>query len=175
MDPFQSFLELKTKIYHHEEFMDSLMTYVFTDRLLLPETQKVTHLGAGRNNIHFRIGKVDTIWLATREYVNAIEIADHMQHCENYIAAAVRNYQKGKRVPLVCGAVKAISRNRERYFLLLEDLTHGGTADFQPAPRSGGVSGVLHGVNVFYDFDTDEPFHPPLHYLAEDKILTLKR
>ena len=174
MDPFEYFQELKPEIKRDEAFMDSLRTYAFTDRLRLFGNDKVTPLGAGRHNIHFRIGKVGDVWLATKEYLEAIELADHLQYGENYIDSVVRAYEKGKRVPIVCGGVRAENGGGGRYFLLLEDLTHGGTYDFQPAPRSGGMSGVLNGEEVFHDFDIDTPYHPPTKYLAEDKILVLE-
>jgi hypothetical protein len=175
MNPFEYFQELKPEIMKDESFMDILRTYAFTDRLRLIGNNKVTSLGAGRHNIHFRIGKVGDIWLATREYLEAIELADDLQHCENYIDAVVRAYEEGKRVPFVCGGVRAENGHGGRYFLLLEDLTQGGTADFQPAPKSGGISGILDGEEVFHDFDTDTPFHPPTKYLAEEKLLVLER
>jgi len=175
MDPFEYFQELKPEMVKNESFMDSLRTYAFTDRLRLIGNDKVTPLGAGRHNIHFRIGKVGDVWLATREYLESIELADHLQHGENYIDAVVRAYEEGKRVPLVCGGVRAENGRGGKYFLLLEDLTQGGTADFQPAPRSGGISGILNGEEVFHDFDTDGPFHPPTKYLAEEKLFVLER
>ncbi|KKP36799.1 MAG: hypothetical protein UR27_C0013G0018 [Candidatus Peregrinibacteria bacterium GW2011_GWA2_33_10] len=71
MDPFEYFQELKPEIKRDEAFMDSLRTYAFTDRLRLFGNDKVTPLGAGRHNIHFRIGKVGDVWLATKEYLEA--------------------------------------------------------------------------------------------------------
>ena len=173
MNPFEYFQELKPKIIRDESFMESLRTYAFTDRLRLLGNNQVTPLGAGKHNIHFRIGKVGDVWLATREYLEAMELADHLQHAENYIDAVVRAYEEGKRVPRVCGGVKTENGLYRRYFLLLEDLTQGGTADFQPAPKSGGISGILDGEKVFHDFDTDNPFHPSTKYLAEEKLLVL--
>jgi len=175
MNPFEYFQELKPKIMQDETFIDSLRTYAFTDILRLGENDKVTPLGAGGHNIHFRIGKIDGVWLATREYLKAIERDDHLQHCENYIDAVVRAYEGGKRVPSVCGGVKAKENGYgRRYFLLLEDLTHGGTANFQPAPSGGCISGTLNGEEVFHDFDTEDPYHPPRTYLAEEKLLVLE-
>jgi hypothetical protein len=177
MNPFEYFQKLKPEMVQNESFMDSLRTYAFTDRLRLIGNDKVTPLGAGRNNIHFRIGKVGDIWLATREYIGtAVEWPeDPMQHCENYIDTVVRVHKEGKRVPIVCGGVKAENGHGGKYFLVLEDLTQGGTADFQPAPKSGGISGILNGEEVFHDFDTDTPFHPPTRYLAEEKLLVLDK
>ncbi len=175
MNPFEYFQKLKPEMVKDKAFMDSLRTYAFTDRLRLFGNEKVTPLGAGRHNIHFRIGKVGDMWLATREYLGAIELADHLQHGENYIDAVVLAYEEGKRVPLVCGGVRAENGRGGRYFLLLEDLTQGGTSDFQPAPKSGGISGILNGEEVFHDFDTDSPFHPPTKYLAEEKLLVLEK
>jgi len=173
--PFEHFQRLKPQILKDEIFMDSLRTYAFTDRLKLFGNNKVVPLGAGRNNIHFRIGKIGNIWLASREYLAGLDREDDLQHCENYIDCVVRTYQQGKRVPIVCGGVKVEVGEDIRYFLLLEDLTQGGTADFQPAPKYGGRSGKLNGVEVFHDFDTEEPFHPPNRYMAEDKLIILRR
>lgn len=175
MNPFEYFQALKPQILQDAIFMDNLKTYAYTDTLRVLETGKVQPLGAGRHNIHFRIGNISGIWLATREYLQAMENADHMQHCENYINAVIKAYDEGKRVPIVCGGVKAEDGYGGRYFLLLEDLTQGGNAKFQPAPRSGGINGLLNGEPVFHDFDTDTPFHPPTRYLAEEKLLVLKR
>ena len=177
MNPFEYFQELKAEMVKDEAFMDSLRTYAFTDRLRLIGNDKVTPLGAGRHNIHFRIGKVGDVWLATKEYIgDCIDYPeDDMQHGENYIDSVVRAYEEGKRVPIICGGVRAENGYGGRYFLLLEDLTQGGTADFQPAPKSGGISGILDGEEVFHDFDTDTPFHPPTKYLAEEKLLVLDR
>ena len=175
MNPFEYFRELKQEILKDESFMDILRTYAFTDRLKLIGDDNVTPLGAGKHNVHFRIGKVGDMWLATREYLGAIELADHLQHGENYIDAVVRAYEDGKRVPLICGGVRAENGRGGRYFLLLEDLTQGGTADFQPAPTSGGIRGILNGKEVFHDFCTDDPFHPPTRYLAEETLLVLER
>jgi hypothetical protein len=172
MNPFEYFQQLKPLILENQTFMDSLQTYAFTDRLRLIGNAKVTPLGAGRNNIHFRIGKINDLWIASREHIeNIFEVEDKMQHCENYIAKAVSYHEEGKRVPLVCGCVKAIEGNHEKYFLLVEDLTDGGIAHFIPAGKSGKMSGRLKGIEVFHDFDTEDPFHPPRHYLAEDKLL----
>ena len=74
MNPFEYFQVLKPQMLRDEALMDSLRAYAFTDRLRVLETGKVTPLGAGRNNIHFRIGKVGDVWLATREYLEAILI-----------------------------------------------------------------------------------------------------
>ena len=175
MDPFEYFQKLKPEIVKDKSFMDSLRTYAFTDRRRLIGNDKVTPLGGGRHNIHFRIGKVGNVWLATREYLEAIEFVDDLQHGENYIDAVVRAYEEGKRVPIICGGVRAENGHGGRYFLLLEDLTHGGTADFQPAPKSGGISGILNGEEVFYDFDTYNPSQPPTKHLAEEKLLVLRR
>lgn len=177
MNPFEYFQELKPEMVKNESFMDSLRTYAFTDRLRLIENDKVTPLGAGRNNIHFRIGQVRNVWLATREYIGTVieSPEDPLQHCENYIDAVVRAYEEGKRVPIVCGGVRAEYGCVERYFLVLEDLTQGGTANFQPAPKSGGISGLLNDKIVFHDFDTESPFHPPTKYMAEEKLLVLNR
>ena len=176
MNPFEYFQELKPTIKQDESFMDSLRTYAFTERLRLIGNDKVTPLGTGIHNTHFRIGNVGNIWLAIREYIGiAVEWPeDSMQHCENYIAAVCRAYEKGKRVPIVCGGVRAENGFGGKYFLLLEDLTHGGTSNFQPAPESGGISGILNGEEVFHDFDTDMPFHPPTKYLAEEKLFVLE-
>ena len=175
MNPFEYFQVLKPQMLQDEIFMNSLRTYAFTDRLRLFGNDKVTPLGAGRHNIHFRIGKVGDVWLATREYLEAIELADHLRNGENYIDAVVRAYVEGKRVPIVCGGVRAENGYGGRYFLLLEDLTQGGTANFQPAPKSGGISGLLNGVEVFHDFDTDTLDNPPTKYLAEDNLIVLMR
>jgi hypothetical protein len=175
MNPFEYFQELKPEMVRDESFMDSLRTYAFTNRLRLFGNDKVTPLGAGRHNIHFRIGRVRDVWLATREYLEAIDTDDHLLHGENYIDAVVRAHQEGKRVPIVCGGVKAENGRNGRYFLLLEDLTQGGTADFEPAPRSGGISGFLNGEEVFHDFDTETTYYPPRKYMAEEKLLVLER
>jgi len=175
MNPFEHFQELRPQIVKDGAFLDSLRTYAFTDRLRLVGNNKVTPLGSGRYNIHFRIGKIGALWLATREYLQALGVTDHKQHCENYIEAAIKAHETGKRVPIICGGVKAENEYGGRYFLLLEDLTQGGTADFRPASRSGEVSGTLNGEEVFHDFDTERPFHPPTRYLAEDKLLILNK
>ncbi|MBS3122477.1 hypothetical protein J4434_06365 [Candidatus Woesearchaeota archaeon] len=175
MNPFEYFQKLKPLMMKDEVFMDSLRTYAFTERARLIGNDKVKLLGAGTYNIHYRIGKVGNVWLATREYLSPIDLADQLQHCENYIDAVVRAYEEEKRVPIVCGGIRAEYKCVRRYFLLLEDLTQGGTANFQPAPKSGGISGLLNSENVFYDFDTEVPFHPPTKYLAEKKLLILNR
>jgi len=176
MNPNEYFQELKPKILRDEAFMANLRTYASTHRTRLFGNPKVTSLGAGRNNIHFRIGRVGDIWLATRDYLGpTFDVEDRMQHPENYIAAAVRLHNEGKRVPIVCGAVKAENEFGGRYFLLLEDLYHGGTSDFEPAPKNGRVSGKLNGEDVFHDFDTDEPVYPPTKFLEERLMLVLKR
>lgn len=176
MNPNEYFQALKPSIIGDEAFMDSLRKYAFTDLIRYIEGGKYIHLGGGVNNNHFRIGKMGDVWLATREYTGInLDVEDRMQHPENYITQAVRYSDRGKRVPIICGGVKAENDRGGRYFLLLEDLTDGGTADFQPAPKNGGVSGKLNGVEVFHDFDTDTPFHPPTLYLNEKNILVLRR
>lgn len=156
MNPLESFQELKPIIERDTKFMETLRYYAFTERLRL-DVSRVIPLGAGRSNIHFRMGKVGDMWLASREYINecAVFPEDILAHNETYIDEVVRAHEQGLRVPIVCGGVIAKEAGHSRYFLLLEDLTQGGGADFQPAPRSGGVSGKVNGVEVFHDFDTE--------------------
>ncbi|MBT5739709.1 hypothetical protein HOI26_01290 [Candidatus Woesearchaeota archaeon] len=177
MNPNEYFQALKPQMIEDEVFMDALRHFAFTDRVRYAmSSSKSPHLGGGFNNNHFRIGRIGDVWLATREYIGTtFDVEDCMQHPENYIAQVVKHSDRGKRVPIVCGGVKAENDHGGRYFLLLEDLTHGGTSDFEPAPKNGGVSGRLNGEEVFHDFDTDTPFHPPTKYLGKDLLLVLQR
>ncbi len=176
MNPFEYFQEMRHQIERDTPFMENLRYYAFTDRLRL-DISRVAPLGAGRSNIHFRIGKVGDLWLASREHINeyAFDPEDRLAHNENYIDAVVRAHGGEKRVPIICGGVKAEGEYGLRYFLLLEDLTQGGLGDFQPAPRSGGVVGILNGERVWHDFDTDYPYRPEIRYMRDDKVILLRK
>jgi hypothetical protein len=54
----------------------------------------------------------------------------------------------------------------------VEDLTAGGTAEFEPNIR--GVSGLLDGRRIDYDFETDQPLYPPTHYLQKENLLIIE-
>lgn len=158
MDPFAYFQHLKPAIEAETQTMQNLRTYGFGDPYHIQHLKTLDFLGKGRNNMHFRIVKVGDVWLATREDLSDFYWESDRSVCECYIRQAVQAHKQGHKVPRLCGSVIAhFSRERgDRYFLLLEDLTRGGTSDFVPAPRSGGVAGTLSGEPIHHDFDTLE-------------------
>ncbi len=176
MNPFELFQELKPRILEDKVFMENLRLYAFHDRRDLVRQGRegtLPYLGTGTNNTHYRIGNIGDLWLASRAFIQGLDEKDSIQEYENYIGQAILYYTQGKRVPVVCGPVLARSGKHSKYFLLLEDLTAGGTADFRPARRSGEISGFINDVRVYHDFDDDSLEYLPRNYLAEDKLLIL--
>ena len=141
-------------------------------------TQGLEFLGAGGTNWHYRIGKIGDVWLATREAWQAIGATEIQREvCEIYIDDLVSESEDGKLVPKIVGAVKAISGDKEsstyfeRYFLLTENLTAGGTADFKPGGRASR-SGTVYGRVVYYDFP--EGSTKSFQYTTDDKVILLR-
>ncbi len=178
MNAFERFQELKPQICENAAFMENLQLYAFHDMEDLLEQGKdstLPYLGAGTNNTHYRIGRIGDLWFASREFIQGQDERDSINEYESYIGQVISYHEQGHRVPVVCGPVLARIGNRARYFLLLEDLTAGGTANFQPARRSGGISGFIDGVEVFHDFDDDSTEYLPKKYLADHNLLVLTK
>ncbi|MBI1935694.1 hypothetical protein HYS31_04600 [Candidatus Woesearchaeota archaeon] len=182
MDPFEYFLDFKPKIELDESFMRNLRVYAFTDPTLLRGYKEISFLDKGTNHYHYRIGKVGNLWLATRQaddWYPDFQRAD----CESYIDDLVSMHnklvleqQEGKRVPVICGCVKAERQDGlEQYFLLVEDLTAGGTSSFFPGRRRDR-SGMVDGVEVYYDFDVRPNFDSESYkYAVDGKMIVLRK
>lgn len=173
MNPFEYFQQMIPQIERDEAIMKNLRLYAFHER------QSLTHLGSGIHNTHYRIGKIGDLWFATREYLELLPVSDFQyiqrMFAEAYINQLVQAHAKGKRVPIICGGVKAESTNLgiEKYFLLLEDLTAGGNAKFIPAPPKW-FAGTIDGVVVIHDFDEEYVDPMSIKYMVDDKMILIR-
>ena len=167
MDPFEQFLELKLEIENDQNIMRNLREYSFNKSHNLP------YLGEGLANLCYRIGNVNGLWLASREYIDCNHIIMKRIACEGYIKNLILNHKSGKKVPNICGCVNVKRKNFEKYFLLVEDLSNGGNSDFIPG-KSGRKSGTVNGSEVFYDFDEDFSRIPKTYqYMNENNMIQL--
>lgn len=184
MNPFERYQEMKPQIERDEAIMRNLKMYAFN------ENSSLVHLGRypDTTNTHYRIGKVGDLWLATREI---LQFAPELQKecCETYIDMLLHQDRllpydgSGGRVSRIVGGVKAIAANRrgatdtiDRYFLLVEDLTAGGTADFLPGIKKDVWFGTVNGKIVFYDFPEYTKSNPePFKYMTEENMIKLER
>ena len=178
MNPFEYFLHLKEQILTTKDLIENIRTYAYTDRLLLINHPTITPLGAGKHNIHFHIGTIENIHLATREYIGiAYDEEDITAEYENYIDQIIKAHEQGKNVPRICGAIKTeIIPNYlfPRYFLIIEDITKNKTRTLQPA-APGETTGTIDGREIYYDFDTLSNNYPPTKYLAPENLLFLNK
>lgn len=168
MNPFEYFQQLKPQIESDETIIRNLRLYAFGDRKVL------YHLGTGTTNTHYRIGKIGDLWLATREFIWGRHDPEMQKiACESYINSIISSHETGIRVPIICGGIKAESINpkTERYFLMLEDLTAGGTKEFI-AKR--GLAGLVDGKEVYHDFPEDMLKEEPFEYMIDDKMILLR-
>ena len=72
-------------------------------------------------------------------------------NAENYYA---NEYLTTKFLVGVKIHAKDPDEDSDRYFLLTEDFTNGGTADFRPGAL-GESTGRLEGKLIYYDFEED--------------------
>ena len=168
MNPFEYFQQMRSQIESDEIVMRNLREYAFGNAISLPYLKK------GTTNTHYRIGRVGSMWLATREAMHFKGQPElQIQLCESYLEALVATQNEGKRVPAIAGGVKSVNKGgKERFFLLLEDLTQGGSAIFAPGSE-GEVSGFVNGEQVFYDFHETQNETDLFIYMAEDKLIQL--
>jgi len=182
MNPFELFLHLKSEIEGNEEIMHNLRKYAYTWsgklRHYAPEwVFGLKCLGDGWHHRHFRMGHVSDYWIATREYKNyrwGLRSEVIRVSYENYITELIGWHVRGRRTPLICGGVCAHSNDLKKYFLLIEDLTRGGTSDFTP-DYAGSIGGTLDGKPVLYD--SKESFVMPQKgyiYMANGNLLHLR-
>ena len=176
MDPFERFESLKPKILADEEFMGRLRNYSTSDysTLRLGRFPEIMYLGEGSANFHFRIGQIDGIWLATREMRDFVSEIDSLQKYRDYVNCTVSTQRAGMRTLSVCGGVNCEFRASRKNFLLVEDLTAGGTASLEPA-RMGEVAGYVNGELVYYDFSFYSHEGISFEYMSRDKVLSLTR
>jgi len=177
MNPFERFESLRPDIEEDEVTMRNLRTYAFTDRVRLIGEGLLECAGTGVCNTHFRIGRIGDLWLTTREYFYCYQDQppdEPREVAEMYIRHLIKAHEEGRRVPILCGGV--ISRNRrgrERCFLVLEDLTAGGTSDFRPGQR-GDVAGTIDGREVYHDFEDQFMEHGDKYrYMTGERAILL--
>ena len=178
MSPFELYQQMKPQIYRDEAVMANLKTYAFN------QNTNLAHLGSGTTNTHYRVGRVGEIWLATREYFHIIGDPEYQKDCcETYIRRLLSNRMQGRDVPRIVGGVRAVAahiRNEtdtiDRYFLLVEDLTAGGSADFSPGTKGSWFGKVKGRGLVFYDFPEYTESSPDFFkYMTEEDMIKLER
>ena len=91
-------------------------------------------LGQGENNVIYRLGKVGKLWLAIRDQ-KIFDFDFGRANAEESIESVVAFYEYGQNVPAVVGRAKVNSNHPPYYFLIVEDLTRGGTSDFKPGSK----------------------------------------
>lgn len=172
MNPFERFQELRPRIAADEGLMGKLRTYASTSPAEFRSQYPVDALGHGSKHVHFRLSTCSGIWIATREFVLVPSPSYQRKVSEWYIDAAQQAHAEGRTVPAVCGgAVVERDGVASRYFLLVEDLTAGGTMDFRPA-RRGEEDGLRNGVVIAHDFDMPAAWQPAtFRYMREGSML----
>ncbi|MDO8643025.1 MAG: hypothetical protein Q7R76_05620 [Candidatus Woesearchaeota archaeon] len=154
-DIYQASQELKPRIESARTIMDALRDYSVNGA----GECSLESLGSGLSNTHFRLGELESgLWLATRENFILEDCSMQRVVAEMYARHLEYAHKEGKRTSRVCLAVKVpsvdIDEIPDRYFLIVEDFTHGGTARFIPGQR-GEEYGMLNGERVYYDFPDD--------------------
>lgn len=175
---FEISQEYKGRIEASSTLMDALRTYAKHKVGNCDDT--LHHLGSGRSNTHYRLGELESgLWVATRE--NHVFLRGNSQKniAENYAQTAEWYRSQGKRTTsLIVGVRLHLTpveyyqvpgfredlEDEDRYALIVEDFTKGGSpdADFRPG-ISEDIGGTLNGERVMYDFDDD--ISKPVKYL----------
>lgn len=172
MNPFEYFMALKPRIEHSPDIMSKLELYLHPQRSTLIAEGVLENAGYGLNHRHVRIGKIDDVWLATREFYTGLDSFDTRYEGEYYIESLVRHHENRDLTAAVCGGVYV--RRQDRYFLIVEDLTRGGTSDFKPGLK-GKPFGLLDGKKVWHDMDLQyiDKEESEMIYMLEDKMIIL--
>ncbi len=174
MNPFELFQQLKPQIERDDAIIRNLRSYAFD------ENHHLEYAEGGESNVHYRVGRIGELWLVTREFFKSIgNPEEQIQACDTYIDGLLSNHRFGREVPRIVGGVRAVGaikkgqKELDRYILLLEDLSAGGTAiDFVPGTR-GSWFGKLGGRLIYYDFPESVTFH--IKYMTEGNMIRIER
>ena|SRR3989338_5615957 len=154
MNPFERFLGIKDHLLEDPTINSNLEKFVSyqCNELRRPNLH---FLGAGQLHAHFRIGKFDDLYLATREVIHHSLPMRQAVDCAYYIQRLVYAFNSKKDVPQIVGGVRTFNKqdNYWRFFLIVEDLTRGGNSKFVPGQSGELVSGLVDGRPVYYDFE----------------------
>ena len=170
---YQFSQELKPRIELSVTLMDALRNYSGSH----PYDCTLYPLGAGNTNVHFRLGQLESgLWLATRENLTFEDSPLQRIVTENYARQLEFNNERGRTTSRICLGVKVPSPDLEvvedRYFIIVEDFTQGGNADFRPG-HGGQDCGTVNGEIVYYDFP-DQVHQVDFKFMDDSSVIQVK-
>lgn len=182
---FEISQDYKVKIEASSVLMDALKTYA---RCRVNNSRNPLHnLGSGSSNAHYRLGELESgLWIATREK-HILSTGNPRKNIpENYAQTAEQYHSQGKRTTSLCVGVrihltptkyyqspgfKEDLEDEDKYALIVEDFTKGGSPDSDFIPGgSGNIGGTLNGQRVVYDFD-DNSSKPAEYRFMQDQAV----
>lgn len=180
--------EYKGKIEASSVLMDALKNYARCRAYNL--MNPLHNLGSGRSNAHYRLGELESgLWVATREKHILFKGNPRKNIPENYAQTAEQYHSQGERTTSLCVGVRIHLtptkyyqipgfredlEDEDKYALIIEDFTKGGSpdSDFRPG-GSGNIGGTLNGQRVVYDFDDNYSKPAEYRFMQDSAVIHL--
>lgn len=156
-----------------EQIMGNLRIYSESDLYVC----KLPVIGAGTANVLYRVGRLDSgLWVATRENIIFPDGELQRNVGENYARRLEFILAQGDTASRFCVGLRmdiGVPENEDdRYVLLLEDLTEGGSKTITPEPDT--EFGWRDGKKVYFDFRDDCRLFDEPKFMRDELMMHIK-